>query len=111
MKDTQKLNRYIIVGLGRSGTTITHLALRGHPQVSAVRDEIKISPLFTQGMATFTISGNKYLSEQEQKNHISALFDAITRLEADENTLASGLKIATTSPQQSAKLVKCLLKK
>ncbi|EAZ90595.1 hypothetical protein CY0110_20398, partial [Crocosphaera chwakensis CCY0110] len=29
IQDAQKLNRYIIVGPGRSGTTITHLALRG----------------------------------------------------------------------------------
>lgn len=107
-QDTKKLNRYIIVGPGRSGTTVTHLAVKGHPNVSAVRDEIKIAPLFTQGMATFTISGDKYLSPQEHKNNISAIFDAITTLEANENTIASGLKIATTSPEEAEELVRCL---
>ena len=50
----QKILRYILVGPARSGTTVTHLALKGHPNVSAVRDEVRIDPLFTQGMGAFT---------------------------------------------------------
>lgn len=101
-------NRYIIVGHQRSGTTITHLALKGHPNVSAVNDEVKISPLFTQGIATFTVSKDSYLTLKEKEENFSAIFDAITRIEADENTMAAGLKIATTSPKDAASLVKCL---
>ena len=108
MENISQLNRYIIVGPGRSGKTVTYLALRGYPNVSAVRDKIRIVPLFTKGMTTFTTSGEKYLSEQEQKKHISAIFDATTTLEANENTMASGLKIATTSPQQVVELVQYL---
>ena len=104
----QKILRYILVGPARSGTTVTHLALKGHPNVSAVRDEVRIDPLFTQGMGAFTTSGKTYLSEQEQENHISAIFDAITTLEADQNTIASGLKIAVSSPKLASQLVECL---
>jgi LPS sulfotransferase NodH len=99
--------RYIIVGSARSGTTITHLCLKGHPNVSAVNDEIKISPLFTQGIATFTVSADSYLTLKEKEVGFLALFDAITTIEADENTIATGLKIATKSFQDVTDLVRC----
>lgn len=110
MHETKKKDykRYIVVGHSRSGTTITHLCLKGHPNISAVNDEVKVSPLFTQGIATFTTSADSYLTTKEKREGISALFDAITTIETDENTIATGLKVAIGSPEKAVQLVGCL---
>lgn len=67
--------RYVIVGMARSGTTATHAAIYGHPNICAMADELRVSPFFTAGVASFTVGGdNKY----ERKIGSDRIFDAIT---------------------------------
>jgi len=51
-------NRYLIVGCGRSGSTLIHLLLKGHPNIVALNDELKVSPFFTKGISTFTFGSD-----------------------------------------------------
>lgn len=94
--------RYLIVGYSRSGTTITHLAIKGHPNAAALNDEMTIAPFFTKGISTFT-HGNDY-PEEKQKGY-SALFDALTLLGATDQTTAHGVKIACNSNKMARHLV------
>ena len=86
--------RYLIIGACRSGTTVVHLAIMGHPNVSALNDEVKINPFFTKGISAFTY-GNDL--EKEKEKGYSVLFDALTKLTADQNTTTHGMKVATNS--------------
>ena len=58
--------RFLTVGTQRSGTTVSHVALRGHPDVRAVSDEIAIDPFFTDGRSVFSAHA-KNDSSQEGK--------------------------------------------
>ena len=100
--------RYMIIGMGRSGTTVVHTSLRGHPSISATNGEIKIKPLFDQGLATYMISGNSYLDEVEKREGVKVLFDAINSIGANKKTMAIGCKVALWRPQDAALLVKSI---
>ncbi len=52
------MTNYIIIGPARSGTTVTHLILKGHPQVSALNDEIKVMQLFGKGISAYTFGND-----------------------------------------------------
>ena len=67
--------KYIVIGCGRSGTTVTHLALRGHPNVCALNDEVKILPLFNNGINCYTYGNN---TVEERGKQLGVLFDALT---------------------------------
>ncbi len=97
--------RYIIIGYSRSGTTVTHLAIKGHPAAVALNDELLVDPFFTKGISIFT-HGNDYL--EEKKEGYSALFDALTLIRANEQTLAHGAKTACNSHRKSCHLVRVL---
>ncbi|MEM7199608.1 MAG: sulfotransferase [Planctomycetota bacterium] len=100
--------RFVTIGLRRSGTTVTHLALKGHPNVSGLGDEVKVAPFFTDGLYTFTVGQR---SEKERRLCYGALFDAITmtkpRLgEAEESAIAAnGLKVAIGTVKEAEALV------
>lgn len=96
------MQRYIIIGIPRSGTTAVHLLLKGHPQVSATNDEIKVSPLFDDNISTFTYGND---TPKEKEKGLVALFDTITTLESDEKTIAHGMKLAISNPEDAAILV------
>ena len=83
---------YFVVGPQRSGTTVTHHCLRGHPHVSALREELAFAPFFTDGMATFTFGRPGTDTEQERGRRL--LFDALTAAGRDEATRACGVKCA-----------------
>lgn len=83
---------YFVVGPQRSGTTVTHHCLRGHPHVSALREELAFAPFFTEGMAAFTFGRPGTDAEQEQGRRL--LFDAMTAAGRDEATRACGVKCA-----------------
>lgn len=100
-------NHYLIVGCPRSGTTVIHLLLKGHPNVSALNDEIKVSPLFTKGISTFTF-GNDLL--EEKALGFSVLFDAITSVSAKDHTTAFGAKCVCHSPTQARVVAETLQK-
>ncbi|NNG00362.1 MAG: hypothetical protein HKM93_13330 [Desulfobacteraceae bacterium] len=97
--------RYLIIGWSRSGTTITHLAIKGHPNAAALNDEMKIEPFFTKGISSFT-HGNDY-PEEKQKGY-SALFDALTLIRSTDQTTAHGVKIACNSHKIARHLVRVL---
>lgn len=89
------MQKYIIIGCGRSGTTVTHLALRGHPNVNALNDEVRIRALFNEGISCFTYGNN---TEYENKHSLSYLFDALTSMSEKEEVKVRGIKCATYSP-------------
>jgi hypothetical protein len=91
--------RYIIVGMPRSGTSVTHFCLRGHPSVAALREEVGVEPLLTQGLATFTFD------HPNTKRGIPALFDAMTSVQTVSDPRARGIKV-TTATERLARLFK-----
>ena len=119
--------RYIIIGMARSGTTATHTAVYGHPNVCAMADEFRVEPFFSKGVACFTVGGH---NGWERHRNSYALFDAVTvyprgapdpdgkRLIAycgtpsvpKQDILANGLKVAIPSAEDAATLVESLQK-
>ena len=98
-------SRYIIIGYARSGTTVTHLALMGHPNVAALNDEMQIEPFFSKGISTFTFGND--MKEEKEKGY-TTLFNALSLLRADENTCAHGIKIVCNSPKRAKILIDVL---
>lgn len=99
-----KILRYIIIGSGRSGTTAVHLLLKGHPQVSALNDEIK--PLFFEkGLETFTFGAH---TKNEKDREWIQLFDAIAGINKTPKTSAFGLKIAVWDSMITHKVVESI---
>jgi len=86
--------RYIIAGPARSGTTITHLAIMGHPNACALNDEINVYPFFYKGFATFTSGAEK---EKEKDEGLSILFNALTTVYRADKTIAHGMKTTVQS--------------
>ena len=96
--------RYLIVGYSRSGTTATHLALMGHPQISALDGELKPSPFFTNGIRTFTHS---HATTEEDRDGYRAIFDAITSL-SNKAAKAVGAKTACNSAELAQRMLHVL---
>ncbi len=105
MREDQKRTRYIIIGPNRSGTTVVHLAVEGHPNATALSDEMRVSTFFTRGIRAFTYGSE--LPEERQRG-FSALFDAITLLRGSPDTMAYGAKVATNSPRLARVIVETL---
>lgn len=96
-------NRYFVVGYQRSGTTLIHLLLKDHPDVSALNDELQVSPFFSKGISCFT-HGNDYRKEKELG--YSRMFDTLTTLMADDRTMAAhGAKCVCNSDTNAKILV------
>lgn len=89
--------RYVIVGMLRSGTTVTHHCLRGHPNVSALYSEVGVEPYFSQGVRLFSF-GQGATSEEVAAGH-RVLFDAAAGITADEHTTTLGMKVALATPR------------
>lgn len=120
MTDGRK--RFLIVGMPRSGTTVTHRALQGHPNVMTMMDELKVEPLFTEGVSGFTVSGN---NEHQRDHGYGMLIDALSMVPCSRRgvdvmgyggtdeypkreTLANGAKLVVSSPRETKKLVEAL---
>ena len=97
------MKKYIIIGPARSGTTVTHLILRGHPQVSALNDEVKILELFGKGISTYTF-GHDQAGEKNKGPRIA--YDMLALLNAGPETKAAGIKCAVGSVEQAKIFVK-----
>ncbi|WP_319548771.1 sulfotransferase [Desulfogranum marinum] len=97
-----EIKKYIIIGPARSGTTVTHLFLRGHPHVSALNDEVKISELFEKGISAFTF-GSDLPNEKAQGPR--KIYDLLALLNADSATTAAGIKCAVASVEKAKKFV------
>lgn len=103
--DDGNLTRYLIIGRARSGTTVTHLVLLGHPNVAALNDELKPDPFFTRSVSAFTF-GNDL--PEERSLGARKLFDAITSIGATSATRAIGAKTVCNSPVLAGRLVEIL---
>jgi hypothetical protein len=117
--------RYLIVGMARSGTTVTHRAIYGHPNVCALDDEVRVDPFFTRGIEAFTVGGS---NPWEREHGYLQLFDAMTAYapeppSADGKWLisycgtknhpkserrANGMKVAVNTPEDATALVESL---
>jgi hypothetical protein len=94
--------RYVIVGMPRSGTTLIHKAVAGHPDASALNDELCVSPFWDRGLSTFTFGHET--PEERRTGHV-ALFDAVTSIAASAATRAFGVKCCVSSPEEAELVV------
>jgi len=95
--------RYLVAGNPRSGTTAIHIAIEGHPNATALYDELKVRPLFSDGLQAFTIGNNPSLDDEKNKAY-NVLFDAIAAIHADESQnqiKAIGAKCCFISPDDA----------
>lgn len=99
--------RYLIIGLPRSGTTVTHVNIMKHPQVSSLTDELRIVPFFTKGISTFTFGND---SEVEKWKGYLALFDAMTSIKSNDKTTTIGAKCCVSFPFEAKLVVRTLRK-
>lgn len=97
--------RFIIVGMQRSGTTVTHVCLNGHPNVAMPSDEVMTTPFFTRGLATFTRGKESYAA---RKQGYAGLFDLITSLTGNEHTTTFGIKAAVGNHSEALDVCNCL---
>lgn len=92
---------YIILGQARSGTSVVHLLLRNHPEISALYDEVNYSPFYDRGLSIFTHG----LDEAEEvKKAFPKLYELLACLNNNELTKACGLKTAVNT-EKAAKTV------
>ena len=98
--------RYVIVGMLRSGTTVTHHCLRGHPNVSALTSEVGVEPFFSQGVTLFSF-GQGATDHERTVGH-RVLFDAAAGINADAHTMALGMKLAIATPRLACLLTDAL---
>ncbi len=101
----ENISRYLIVGNARSGTTVTHLALMGHPNISALNNEINVNPFFSKGFASFTFGAE---TKNEKTLGYQILFDAITSVNLTKNSMARGMKVALSSVKDAEILVESI---
>jgi hypothetical protein len=99
------MNKYIIIGPARSGTTVTHLILKGHPQVSALTDEVQIMKLFGEGISSYT-SGND--SHTESISGFRSAYEMLALLNTSKDTKAAGIKSAVISIEAARVFVECI---
>ncbi|MFO1054360.1 MAG: hypothetical protein U1F36_19240 [Planctomycetota bacterium] len=97
--------RFIVVGPQRSGTSVTHDCLLGHHEVALTGDEVRVSPLFTRGIATFTFGNDSW--EQRTRGY-AALFDALSLIDGRDATRVHGMKLAIGPPNDAIDLANTL---
>ena len=93
-----------MLGKPRSGTTVTHLTLSAHPNVSALDGELAPVPFFTKGLLTYT---KHHQTELEEQHGHRAIFDAITRIN-NPNATTFGAKTACGNKEQAESIVHTL---
>ena len=100
-----KTERFIVLGMQRSGTTVTHVCLAGHPEVCMAPDEVYVEPFFTRGLAAFTGGKESY---KDRQDGYARLFDLIAGFRAKESTRAVGFKVAIGSANDARDVANCL---
>ena len=90
--------RFIVVGMQRSGTTVTHVGLKDHPSITMSTDEVYISPFFTKGLSAFTGGKESYA---QRRSGFLALFDLLAASRVTEKTEAFGIKCAVGNRQEA----------
>lgn len=101
------MTRFLIIGTPRSGTTVTKMAMHGHPHIGMLNDEIKPAPFFTKGISTFTYGNDA--PEEKEIGHL-ALFDTLTSLRASDEVIALGMKTAVAHFQDAIDIRKALVR-
>ena len=97
--------RFIVVGMQRSGTTVTHVCLAGHPDVTMAIDEVYTEPFYTRGLATFTGGKESY---HGRKTGYLALFDALARSDKEGGAQVRGIKTALRNHADAVAFTNCL---
>jgi tetratricopeptide (TPR) repeat protein len=97
--------RFVIAGMQRSGTTVTHVCLNGHPDVAMPTDEVYVAPFFTRGLATFTGGKESYKARQDGYRR---LFELLTSMRAKDTTRAIGFKTAVGTHHDAIDIANCL---
>jgi hypothetical protein len=70
--------------------------------VSALNDEVRVSPFWDRGLATFTFG---HETAEEREKGLLALFDAVTSVGASAESRAFGAKCCVSSPAEARLLV------
>lgn len=104
MDERSQRVRFVILGLQRSGTSVTQVALAGHPNVSMAPSEI-LGPFYQQGIGAFT--GGKESFAIRKATYLP-LFDAIAGVFANESSRAIGFKAAVGNHETAIELTHCL---
>lgn len=97
--------RFVIVGNQRSGTSVTHDVVAGHPDVTACPTEVRASPFFTDGASVFTTIEMPW--EQRAPCH-RRIFDALAGRTGTADHRARGIKVAIPTPEIAADLANCV---
>ncbi|MEO0479900.1 MAG: Stf0 family sulfotransferase [Planctomycetota bacterium] len=84
--------RFLIVGMQRSGTTVTYAAVQSHPEVACPSDEIEVDPFFTRGLATFMSKGQETFDAR--RSGIRRLFDVLANPQGFTDRKTRGFKVA-----------------
>lgn len=98
--------RYFVTGMQRSGTTVIHNGLRGHPQISAFKQEVAFNRFFQQGASYFC--WGRGLADKERRRAPAALFDALAGLSANDQTRAFGINCLMFKPSHAREFVQAL---
>lgn len=100
------LTQFLVLGPQRSGTTVTYVAVRDHPQVCGLSDEVDPVALFDRGVLVFTRS--EFVNPRLRPVYIPRLFEAIALAEAKPTTRAGGMKSAVANRKQAELMVQSL---
>jgi hypothetical protein len=101
----EDMSRYIVIGPGRSGTTVTHLLLRGHPDVAAVSDELRAKAIFDEGLNYFA-SGKLHGDELVEGRR--GIMDLFFNLCGGDQAVCSGVKFAVVTAHEAEVIVNYL---
>lgn len=98
------MRKYIVIGCARSGKTVTHLAIKGHPNVYALNDEVKIRKLSENPLSLVTHGSNL---KSKENIFIRNLFETLINLNpVNKNNKAKGIKVAVSKPDDAKLFVK-----
>ncbi|MGE0142918.1 MAG: DUF6473 family protein [Planctomycetota bacterium] len=100
-------SQFLVLGPQRSGTTVTYVALRDHPQVCGLSDEVDPVALFHRGVLVYTRS--EHVNPALRPIYIPRLFEAIALAEATPATRAGGMKSAVSNRAEAELIVEALL--
>ncbi|GIV33325.1 MAG: hypothetical protein KatS3mg031_0860 [Chitinophagales bacterium] len=95
---------FVMVGLERSGNTVTHAALKAHPEVATFDDEVKYSPFYTTGISVFSFSNERDTVKQASR---PALLKFLSFLNHGKSGKAYGI-YTVPAAKDAAGLVKAI---
>jgi LPS sulfotransferase NodH len=100
--ENASVRRFLVVGMQRSGTTVTRSLLASHPDIALGPEEIHLA-FFQRTVVAATDRGE---TPQHRSATLRGVFDALAGRRADHAFV--GLKTALTDAAATARLVACL---